>query len=185
MGKKIIIFIALAVVVLAVVFGRSIFTGLFIAPVKVPTPSCDPTLWDHVWNSSRLVVINNCTSVTGTIISSFQVNDGDQHIQLFLDKQYIQLLNTKNVELQLSSLVIEPICSHDPTVVNNSTLLDAGIALADGKVDEDAINACKGFVSNVYIPKVGERVRITGAYVLDTLHGWMEIHPVSKIEVLK
>lgn len=177
--------IVVIVITLAFVFGKSFFTGFFIAPSPEPTPSCDPTLWDHVWNSSRLQIINNCTSVTGTIVSSFQVNDGDQHIQLFPDKQYINLSNKKNIELQLGSLVIEPICAHDPTIIDNSTLLDAGIALADGTVEEAAIDACNGFVSRVYIPSVGEHVRITGSYVLDTLHGWMEIHPVSKIEVVK
>jgi hypothetical protein len=29
----------------------------------------------------------------------------------------------------------------------------------------------------VPIPTVGEHITVTGAYVLDTLHGWMEIHP--------
>jgi hypothetical protein len=31
---------------------------------------------------------------------------------------------------------------------------------------------------------MGERIRITGTYVLDADHGWMEIHPVSGLSVL-
>jgi len=39
---------------------------------------------------------------------------------------------------------------------------------------------------DVYIPQKGERVRITGAWVVDTDHGsWAEIHPAWRIEVLE
>lgn len=183
--NKIVLFAILMVILLAGILGKPYITGLFIAPTRVPVASCDPVLWDHVWNSTRLEVIDDCTSVTGTVVSSFETNDGDQHIQLFPDAKYLKLLNKKNIELQLSSLVIEPICSHDPTIINNSTLLDAGVGYADGQIESGSIEACDGFVSDVYIPKVGEHVRITGSYVLDTLHGWMEIHPVTKIEVIK
>jgi len=30
-------------------------------------------------------------------------------------------------------------------------------------------------------PATGTRVQVTGSYVLDTNHGWMEIHPVSVV----
>ena len=183
--NKIKFIIGAIIILVLVVYGRSLFTGAFIYPTQEPVYSCNPDLWGHVFNSSRLKIINDCTSVTGTVVSSFEVNDGDQHIQLFPDKQYLKLLNKNNIELQLGSLVIEPICSHDPTITNNSTVLDAGIGLADGEIDNASIDACKGYAINVYIPKVGEHVRVTGAYVLDTLHDWMEIHPVTKIEVIK
>ncbi|TAK57568.1 MAG: nuclear transport factor 2 family protein [Dehalococcoidia bacterium] len=37
---------------------------------------------------------------------------------------------------------------------------------------------------NVRTPQVGERVRVTGPWVLDTVHGHNEIHPVWHLEVL-
>ena len=188
MNKHFIILIITGIVlVLVSLFGRSVFTGMVISPAPGPKLWCDPTLWNHVFNRTRLQIIDNCTSVTGTVISSFEVNDGDQHIQLLPDRQYLKLLNKKNIELQFGSLVIEPICSHDPTIINNSTVLDAAVDLADGAIENDSIAACRGYVRevNVYIPKVGEHVRVTGSYVLDTLHGWMEIHPVTQIEVIK
>ncbi len=38
----------------------------------------------------------------------------------------------------------------------------------------------------VYVPMKGERVRITGAWVVDTDHGsWAEIHPAWRIEVIE
>jgi hypothetical protein len=33
-------------------------------------------------------------------------------------------------------------------------------------------------------PKVGDHVAITGPYVIDKLHGWMEIHPVWGVELI-
>lgn len=35
----------------------------------------------------------------------------------------------------------------------------------------------------VAAPSVGERVAVTGTLVIDTLHGWVEIHPVRSILV--
>ncbi len=37
---------------------------------------------------------------------------------------------------------------------------------------------------NVRAPKVGERVRVKGPWVLDTVHGHNEVHPVWSLEVL-
>ena len=57
-----------------------------------------------------------------------------------------------------------------------------------GKVTQkSALGICDNYVNNVYIPKKGEHVRVTGSYVLDTErgHGWREIHPVTKIEMIK
>ncbi len=34
------------------------------------------------------------------------------------------------------------------------------------------------------IPHVGDHVRITGTWVLDTIHNWNEIHPVWTIQKL-
>jgi len=39
--------------------------------------------------------------------------------------------------------------------------------------------ACARFKGTVPIPATGTRVQVTGSYVLDTNHGWMEIHPVA------
>jgi hypothetical protein len=33
------------------------------------------------------------------------------------------------------------------------------------------------------LPPVGAHAQVTGSYVLDTNHGWMEIHPISVIDV--
>jgi hypothetical protein len=37
----------------------------------------------------------------------------------------------------------------------------------------------------VQLPQIGERVKVTGSYVVDIHNGWKEIHPVSGIEQIK
>jgi hypothetical protein len=128
--------------------------------------SCDSSLWEHVYHSYRLKVVEKCKSVTGLIELLRKEADGDYHILLRLDEGQDNLLNDNNYTKQKGCLVLEPVC------VNKVTQIDA-------------IESCKDFINNVYIPKKNEHVKVTGSYVLDSEHGWMEIHPVSKIEVLQ
>jgi hypothetical protein len=130
---------------------------------------CDATLWDHVYHPKRLVVVQKCISVTGTIYHAKKEADGDDHIQLKLDDQYAGLLNDRNNVGQKGCLVLEPICQNAVT-------------------QTDAIEACRDFHSDVEVPKKGSHVRVLGSYVLDSEqpgHGWMEIHPVTSIEVVQ
>src|SRR5260370_16865948 len=74
------------------------------SPQPTPTPivsggiSCvqpnDPD--SHVYNSSRLQVLNPCVSVTGTIDFIRNEADGDYHIGLKVDPQYSNLPNSCN-----------------------------------------------------------------------------------------
>ncbi len=91
--------------------------------------------------------------------------DGDLHIQVHLDSSFTHLIDTANTKYQHGALVVEAIC--------------------EGTVTQaDAIKPCQG-ISPVVLPalKTGERVQVTGSYVLDKDHGWMEIHPVSRIMI--
>jgi hypothetical protein len=45
------------------------------------------------------------------------------------------------------------------------------------------VPACQGYRNAVTIPAVGDVVSITGSYVLDADHGWVETHPVSSVTV--
>jgi hypothetical protein len=47
----------------------------------------------------------------------------------------------------------------------------------------DARAACKGFHGDVVVAPAGSHVSAVGSYVLDTDHGWMEIHPLTSITV--
>jgi hypothetical protein len=124
---------------------------------------CDQSLWNHVYNPSRLQVVEPCKTVSGIIESKRVEADGDYHIRLKLDPEFANLVNAANVKGQFGDLVLEPIC------MNRVTQLDA-------------ISACQNFHQNIDIPPIGSHVQVTGSYVLDKEHGkWAEIHPVTSI----
>lgn len=126
---------------------------------------CDPLLWHHVYHAYRLHVISACRTVTGTVEDVRQEPDGDIHILLKPDPQYVGLVNAGNTEWEHGDLVLEAICA--------------------GYVSQaDAVTACHSLTSRVRSVSAGDRIRVTGSYVLDADHGWMEIHPVSRITVI-
>jgi hypothetical protein len=125
---------------------------------------CDESLWDHVYNPSRLQVVDSCITITGTIDSIRAEKDGDLHIRLSVDSQYSHLINQANKDNQFGDLVLEPICVREVTQAS-------------------AIAACQNFRQAIDIPPVGTHVRVTGSYVLDHEHSdWAEIHPITSIE---
>jgi hypothetical protein len=127
------------------------------------TANCDQSLWDHIYHPSRLQVNDPCMTVTGTIQSIRTEKDGDLHIRLKLDPEFTNLLNDGNVARQFGNLVVEPVCQGTVT-------------------QPDAVAACQNFHQDISVPSVGTHVTVTGSYVLDSQHGWMEIHPVTSIE---
>ncbi|HVT58010.1 MAG TPA: hypothetical protein VHR45_06400 [Thermoanaerobaculia bacterium] len=132
--------------------------------VKLPAGNCNADLWKHVYLAERLRVIEACTAVDGRVVSVRGESDGDLH--LALDPEDTSVLNLMNATHVHGDLVAEVICEHTP---------------ADG----DAATACAAFTSRVAIPKIGDRVRVTGAYVTDRNYGWNELHPVTRIETLR
>jgi hypothetical protein len=130
-----------------------------------PTPGeqCDESLWNHVYNPSRLQVVEPCKTVTGIVESIRTERDGDYHIRLKPDPQFSDLINSANVNGQFGDLVLEPICVNPVT-------------------QPDAISACHDFHQIISIPPIGTHVQVIGSYVLDSQHGgWAEIHPVTSI----
>lgn len=140
------------------------------APVAQATDAtasaCDQALWKNVYNPERLQVLDKCRTVTGVIEESNAEEDGDQHMLLKLDPQFADMINKRNKKKKNGDLVIEAVCMNK---------------ISDKKVGD----ACKGYINHVDIPKVGDRVSVTGSYVLDSHNGWNEIHPITKIEKLK
>ena len=140
-----------------------------------PQADCDPSLWNHVYHAQRLMVIDSCVAVTGTIVDATAGQrpdgvrhepDGDTHGWLRVDPQFTDLLNAGNRSNEGGNLVFEIVCKFPVTQ-------------ADAKI------ACANYVDRVAIPAVGSHVRIVGTYVQDTFHAqWMEIHPVSSITAI-
>ncbi len=127
---------------------------------------CDTSLWKYVYNPERLEVIDKCKTVTGVIEESSADEDGDQHMLLKLDSGQEDLLSKKNKKKKQGDLVIEAVCA------NKTTLKKVG-------------NTCDGYINKIQIPKLGDHVKVTGSLVIDSHNGWSEIHPITKIELLK
>jgi hypothetical protein len=127
---------------------------------------CDASLWKHVYNPSRLQVIDSCMTVSGIIAESDADADGDQHFLLTLDPGQDQLLKKKNAKKKGGNLVVEIVCANPVKL-------------------KKARAACPGYVNHVPIPAVGAHVKVTGSFVIDTHNNWSEIHPVSLMEPIK
>lgn len=128
-----------------------------------PASPCGPNPFEHVYHPQRLKVLAGCRTITGIIDHVKREPDGDDHIRLRVDDP--SLLDQKNIDDQQGDLVLEPVCVHAVT-------------------QEDAKDACSGYHSDVTVRPAGTHVRVTGPWVLDTEHGWNEIHPVVRIEAV-
>ena len=135
-------------------------------PIDTNASVCDPNLWKYVYNPTRLKVVDKCISVTGVIKESSADDDGDQHMLLKLDAGQENLLKDRNLKKKKGTLVIEAVC------MNTITKSKVG-------------GACKGYINHIQLPKTGDHVKVTGSYVIDSHNGWAEIHPISKIELIK
>jgi hypothetical protein len=74
-------------------------------------------------------------------------------------------IDAKNVSDQAGDLILEPVCENPIT-------------------QADAVAACQGYHNPLVLPPVGSRVSVMGPFVLDTDHGWNEIHPLESIAVV-
>ena len=117
----------------------------------------------HVYSPDRLQLLAACVTVTGTVDVIRTESDGDLHVLLRLDAGQEKYINTKNASAENGDLVLEPVCVNTPSQV-------------------DAVSACAGYKNPLPIPAVGTHVSVTGAWVLDLDHGWMEIHPVAAFD---
>ena len=117
---------------------------------------------EHVYNPYRLELRNPCMTVTGVIDRIKDEADGDYHVRLHLDPQFSGLINDANIRQQAGDLILEPVCIHAIT-------------------QADAVSACAGYANPLTMPPPYTHVVATGAYVLDTEHGWMELHPLWEI----
>jgi len=141
-----------------------LFLSYFNSAAQQSSKDCDKKLWNFVWEPSRLQVLDKCKTVTGTIVERNADADGDEHMLLKLDAGQENLLKKKNYSKKDGNLVIEAIC------INHITR-------------QAAKGVCKGYINSVQLPKVGDHVRVTGSYVLDSHNGWTEIHPISKVQI--
>jgi hypothetical protein len=159
-----IVAITIAVVVVGVTFGS--YYGLYrSSPGKTASTCSDPySTESHIYNPDRLVVYRDCQTVSGIVDRVIVEADGDYHIRLGLDTPYQNLTNSVNDSDQYGDLVLEIVCANTVT-------------------QTDAIDACQNYVNHVTVPQEGQHIIATGPYVLDTDHGWTEIHPVHSLTI--
>jgi len=148
-----------------------------LAPSQSPTV-CDSSIAAHVYHPTRLIVKQDCISVTGIIVDATATRskkepdgvrheaDGDCHGWLKVDPGFENLLNPGNMSAEEGNLVFEIICKYSVT-------------------QTDAKAACQGYADGVTLPPVGSHVLIVGRLVQDTFHAqWNEIHPVTSISLI-
>jgi hypothetical protein len=142
-------------------------------PGSATVVGCGDGRWKHVYNPSRLLVLQNCVTITGTIVDATNHHepdavrherDGDTHGWLRVDPQFANLINPGNTSAEQGNLVFEIVC-HFPVK------------------QPDAVDACKNVADHQVIPPVGTHVAITGTLVREKNHAkWNEIHPVTQIK---
>ncbi|MBZ5640945.1 MAG: SH3 domain-containing protein [Acidobacteriia bacterium] len=146
-------------------------------PGSASLVGCGDGLWRHVYHPSRLLVKQDCVTVTGVIVDATahqsrhqrdgvrHEKDGDTHGWLKVDPQFANLINAGNSSFEEDNLVFEMVCRYKVT-------------------QPDAKPACAGFHDTTELPAVGTHVEIRGTFVQEKNHGkWDEIHPVSSIKV--
>jgi hypothetical protein len=158
------------------------------AVAKLPTPTgsphaaacvARPALAD-VYHPHRLRVIRRCATVTGTVAFVRREPDGDWHVNLRLPASEKALLDAANDRYEQGELVLEIVPADQA---------GCGPVGAPAKIPPTAYRGpsydygtCSGL--DLTPPAVGAEVQVAGPYVLDTDHGWREIHAVERIEVL-
>ena len=121
----------------------------------------------NVYHQDRLRVISACKTVAGTVQTVRHEDDGDYHVDVRLDPPYAGLINAVNTSDQHGDLVVEIVPADQGCTPGTPP------RPAHGSYD---YGICTG--ADLRAPTVGQHVSVTGPYVLDRDHGWMEIHPV-------
>jgi hypothetical protein len=125
----------------------------------------------NVYHPDRLLVVGACKTVSGVIRSITHEADGDYHFDLALDRAFAGLINKGNVSGQHGWLVAEIVPADEPGCTPGKPPRPVSGTYNYGY--------CTG--ADITTPPIGTHVSVTGPYVLDQNHGWMEIHPVWRI----
>jgi hypothetical protein len=133
---------------------------------------CDISIYDDYVNPGppRFFMLHPCITVTGNVSLVHDPAggfDGDIVFALALDEPYQNLVTTTNFNSKMTGGIwVELICQYP----NNATAL----------VHKGDCSA--GTSPKFFEPVVGDRVKVTGAYVIDIREGGhAEIHPVSSM----
>lgn len=117
-------------------------------------------------NPDRLQVLQRCAQAAGTVVDVAHEDDGDYHLWFTPDPAFAYLMNSEDHFQARPAMLAEitPDCPPD-----------------SHPADARAASRCPA--SALAVPVIGEHVSVYGPWVLDTDHGWREIHPVDSIEI--
>jgi hypothetical protein len=156
--------IALILIVVATV-GVALYYAREATIMSTPSLCRDPNnIRSHVYNPARLQTVKDCITVSGIVNNVIVEDDGDYHVWFHVDPQYASLPNSANNDYHQGDLLAEIICA---TTVNQ----------------QDAVLACDNYSNQILIPGNNRNITVTGPYVLDSVHGWMEVHPVYSLSI--
>lgn len=128
-------------------------------------------LWKHMHTPARLVPYINEVTVVGTVIGKgTSPRDGDIHLAILPAKNqpFMPYKFKKNNFLNLHCLVGEIICAGQRDFKTNPKH-----------------GVCKDYPNTVKIPRMFQKIKITGTYTYDPPHKWFEIHPITQLEILE
>lgn len=157
--------------------------------VPVPPPTAQPASaavcrpgdpLANVYHPYRLQVQSACMTVTGTVSYTRSEDDGDIHINLSLPASESHLLDQANYNYEHGNLVAEIVPADQPGCQAGQAPALPATAYRSSSYN---YGTCTG--ADIATPPIGSQVRISGPYVLDSDHGWMEIHPVWSVTVLQ
>lgn len=117
-------------------------------------------------NPDRLEVLQPCAHAEGVVVDVAHEDDGDYHLWFTPDAAYASLLNSEN-HFQARPAMLAEITPDCPAGSNPA--------------DAHAASLCPR--SRLPIPVIGQHIAVDGPWVLDTDHGWREIHPVDAIRI--
>jgi len=156
--------VALILIVVASV-GVVVYYAREASIIGTPSLCRDPNnISGHVYNPARLQTAKDCVTVSGIVNNVIAEEDGDYHVWFHVDPQYANLPNSANNDYHQGDLLAEIICA---TTVSQ----------------QDAVLACENYSNQILIPSGNQNITVTGPYVLDNVHGWMEVHPVYSLTI--
>jgi hypothetical protein len=113
------------------------------------------------------------------VVSIRNEDDGDVHLNLALPASESHLLDQDNFSHEDGQLVAEIVPADQPGCTPGQPPPLPPTAYRTGSYD---YGSCTG--ADIATPPTGTEVRISGPYVQDSDHGWMEVHPVWSVTVL-
>lgn len=119
-----------------------------------------------MYSPDRLQVLAPCKHAAGSVVVVVHEDDGDFHIWFRPDSGFEALLNSENHFQSRPAMLAEIV----PDCPLNSNPSNASAAARCPK-------------TKLSIPVIGNHISIWGPWVLDTEHGWREIHPVDSIQI--